>query len=86
MRALRIGEASRFLELSDAVDLLAEALFVEPMEGYITRLLWVLVHLGVIPMEAANDPWGPSLPASEFDRLGRTLAAVISATHERTHT
>jgi len=85
MRAHLNRDASRFLELSDAVDMLAEALFVRPMEGYIRRVLWVLVHLGVIPMEAANDPWGPSLPASEFDSVGRTLAAVISATHEHTH-
>src|SRR5882724_5564768 len=85
MRANQNRDASRFLELSEAVDMLAEALFVRPMEGYIRRVLWVLVHLGVIPMEAANDPWGPSLPASEFDSVGRTLAAVISATHEHTH-
>ncbi|HEY0380222.1 MAG TPA: dihydrodipicolinate synthase family protein [Pyrinomonadaceae bacterium] len=73
------GDAARFLELSDAVDALAEAIFVNPMEGYIRRLLWALVHLGVIPMEAANDPWGPSLPAEEFDRVGRTLAALTAA-------
>ena len=45
-----------------AVDVLAEATFVRPMEGYIRRMLWVLVHQGVIPAEAAHDPWGPELP------------------------
>jgi 4-hydroxy-tetrahydrodipicolinate synthase len=62
--------------LSNAVDSLAETLFVAPMEGYIQRLLWALVHLGVIPLEAANDPWGPKLPEREFDEVGSTLAAL----------
>jgi 4-hydroxy-tetrahydrodipicolinate synthase len=79
LRAHTRGDAARFLELSDAVDALAEAIFINPMEGYIRRLLWALVHLGVIPSEAAGDPWGPSLPAEEFDRVGRTLAALTAA-------
>ena len=73
------GDAARFLELSDQVDALAEAIFINPMEGYVRRLLWALVHLGVIPLEAANDPWGPKLSAAEFDRVGRTLAALTAA-------
>lgn len=74
--AHRKGDAARFLTLSNAVDLLAETLFVAPMEGYIQRLLWALVHLGVIPLEAANDPWGPKLAEREFDEVGNTLAAL----------
>jgi 4-hydroxy-tetrahydrodipicolinate synthase len=76
IRAHMDGDAARFLTLSDAVDGLAEVLFVSPMEGYIKRLLWALVHLGVIPLEAANDPWGPQLPTREFDEVGRTVAAL----------
>ena len=68
--------AERFLELSDAVDTLAEAIFINPMEGYVKRILWALVHLGVIPSDAAHDPWGPELPATEFDRIGCALAAL----------
>ena len=59
-----------------AVDALAEAIFINPMEGYIKRLLWALVHLGVISREAANDPWGPELPRGEYDELGRVLDAL----------
>lgn len=81
LRAHTEGDAARFLELSDAVDTLAESLFVAPMEGYIRRLLWALVHLGVIPFAAANDPWGPQLPAHEFDEIGRMLAALTSGVH-----
>jgi len=76
IRAHMDGDAVRFLTLSDAVDALAEVLFVSPMEGYIKRLLWALVHLGVIPLEAANDPWGPQLPTQEFDEIGLTVAAL----------
>jgi 4-hydroxy-tetrahydrodipicolinate synthase len=67
------NDSARFLVLSDAVDRLAETIFIKPMEGYIRRLLWALVHLGVIPIEAAVDPWGPDLPADEFETIGRTL-------------
>jgi 4-hydroxy-tetrahydrodipicolinate synthase len=76
LRAHQQGDAERFLTLSDAVDTLAACLFVEPMEGYIRRLLWTLVHLNVIPLEAANDPWGPPLPVDEFEKIGKTLAAL----------
>jgi 4-hydroxy-tetrahydrodipicolinate synthase len=81
IRAHVDGRAGRFLELSDAVDMLAEAIFISPMEGYIKRLLWALVHLGVIPEKAAHDPWGPELTTDEFDRLGRALAALTTGTH-----
>ncbi|HEX7317579.1 MAG TPA: dihydrodipicolinate synthase family protein [Pyrinomonadaceae bacterium] len=73
IRAHVAGDAPRFLELSKLTDMLAEATFVRPLEGYIRRMLWVLVHQGVIPHEAANDPWGPELPREEFDELGRVL-------------
>jgi 4-hydroxy-tetrahydrodipicolinate synthase len=46
------------------------------MEGYIRRMLWVLVHQGVIPAEAAHDPWGPGLPQSGYEEVGRMLAAL----------
>jgi 4-hydroxy-tetrahydrodipicolinate synthase len=82
IRAHMTGTSARFLTLSDAVDTLAETVFVKPMEGYIKRLLWALVHLGVIPLDAANDPWGPPLSQQEFERVGRTLAALAPVTQE----
>lgn len=78
IRANEAGNTDRFLELSDAVDMLAESIFISPMEGYIKRILWALVHLGVIPLAAANDPWGPELPTNQFDEIGRRLAALTS--------
>jgi 4-hydroxy-tetrahydrodipicolinate synthase len=67
------GKAERFLELSDLVDRLAEVLFIDPMEGYIGRVLYALARLGVIPAEAANDPWGPTLTATELDNISTVL-------------
>jgi 4-hydroxy-tetrahydrodipicolinate synthase len=80
IRAHTAGDCARFLALSDAVDLLAETIFIRPMEGYIRRLLWALVHFGVIPLEAANDPWGPQLSGDGFDNVGRTLSALALVT------
>jgi 4-hydroxy-tetrahydrodipicolinate synthase len=65
--------AGRFLELSGLVDALAEVLFVSPMEGYIGRILCALSKLGVIPPEAAYDPWGPPLAPEETHQIGIVL-------------
>ena len=73
------GRAERFLELSDAVDELAEVLFVSPMEGYIGRILWALAKLGIIPEEAAYDPWGPSLSADEVEEIETALNIVTAS-------
>ena len=73
------GHAERFLELSDAVDELAEVLFVTPMEGYIGRILCALAKLGIIPEEAAYDPWGPSLSASEIEKIETALSSVTAS-------
>ena len=51
-------------------------MFVPPMEGYIHRMLWTLVHLGIIGRDSAHDPWGPDLPESEFTNIGETLASI----------
>jgi 4-hydroxy-tetrahydrodipicolinate synthase len=67
------GKAERFLELSDLTDRLAEVLFIDPMEGYIGRILYALAKLGVIPADAANDPWGPALTATELDNITALL-------------
>ncbi len=70
------GHTQDFLSLSRSVDRLSRVLFIPPMEGYIRRMLWALVHLGVFGRESAHDPWGPDLPESEFVELGNTLRAL----------
>ena len=75
MRAHFQHRAERFLELSNIVDQLAEVLFIHPMEGYIGRILFALSKLGVIPVEAANDPWGPALSPHELENITNVLNA-----------
>ena len=70
------GNAERFLELSDLVDQLAEVLFIDPMEGYIGRILCALSQLGVIPADAANDPWGPPLTQHEIANITNVLNSL----------
>ena len=76
MNAYFSGHAVEFIDLSGAVDRLSQVLFVPPMEGYIHRMLWTLVHLGIIGRDSAHDPWGPDLPESEFTNIGETLASI----------
>ncbi len=70
------GHADRFLELSDVVDKLAEVLFVQPMEGYIGRILFALSKLGIIPADATYDPWGPRLNPGELENIARVLSTL----------
>jgi len=78
LRSYWTGESERFLKLNGVVDDLAQATFKHPMEGYIQRMLWCLVHQGVIPIEAAHDPWGPPLDPGEFHRLGAVVKRLES--------
>ena len=61
-----------FVALSARCDAFAQATFIEPMEGYIRRMLWAAAAEGTIPGDACDDPWGPELPEAE-------RAAVVSA-------
>jgi 4-hydroxy-tetrahydrodipicolinate synthase len=72
------GDAARFLALNSTIDDLAQHTFLNPMEGYIQRMLWCLVHQGVIPADAAYDPWGPPLDPAEFDRVGACLERLTA--------
>ena len=69
-------DAQSFLELSAAVDRIAEVLFIEPMEGYIGRILFALGKLGIIPADATYDPWGPRLNPNELENIARVLSSL----------
>ncbi len=70
------GDAQRFLKLNTLVDDLARHTFRPPMEGYILRMLCCLVHQGILPAEAAHDPWGPELSKVEFEEIGDCLRRI----------
>ncbi|MCX7824268.1 MAG: dihydrodipicolinate synthase family protein [Verrucomicrobiae bacterium] len=70
------GEAQRFVDLNRKANAFAEAVFAPPVEGCMQRLLWALTLTGVIPANAAHDPWSPKLPRSQFIQLKRVLAEI----------
>jgi 4-hydroxy-tetrahydrodipicolinate synthase len=65
------GDAERFVRLSAACDRLGAAAFRDPVDGYIRRMLWLLAVEGVIPREAAYDPWGPDVPEEQLEEVER---------------
>ncbi|MBI4027918.1 MAG: dihydrodipicolinate synthase family protein [Verrucomicrobia bacterium] len=74
--AHREGKAARFLKLSRKVDALAEVTFIQPMEGYIRRMLWALALSNIIPMDACYDPWGPRIPYADLENLKRVMNEI----------
>ena len=69
MESFRSGDFGKFVRLSGLCDRFASATFLPPVEGYVRRILWALAADGVIPEDACDDPWGPSLPPSERDAV-----------------
>ena len=74
LHAWRDRQWDRFVALSALCDRLAQATFIEPMEGYIRRMLWAAAADGALPREACDDPWGPALPESERDAVEQAVA------------
>src|SRR6266545_360671 len=65
LRTWTSGDHTGFLTASDRLDRFAAATFYAPIEGYVQRMLWAAVWEGLIPEDAAHDPYGPDLPAGE---------------------
>ena len=78
LRAWTAGDHSGFLTASDRLDRFAAATFYAPIEGYVQRMLWAAEWEGLVPAEAAHDPYGPHLPPSERDLVIRCLEELRS--------
>jgi len=76
LRAHQQGDLAAFQKLSAAVDRFGAVTFRDPMEGYIRRMLAVLAVDGVIPVESSYDPWGPDVPAYQFQELEAALKTL----------
>ncbi|MGH7580958.1 MAG: dihydrodipicolinate synthase family protein [Gemmatimonadales bacterium] len=74
LHAWRDRRWERFLTLSALCDRLAQATFIEPMEGYVRRMLWAAAADGALPREACDDPWGPALPQREREAVEQMVA------------
>jgi 4-hydroxy-tetrahydrodipicolinate synthase len=73
VRARMAEDWGRFVSLSELCDRFGQTTFIQPMEGYIRRMLWAAAAEGAIPPEACDDPWGPPLPADERDAVERMV-------------
>ncbi len=73
LRTWTSGDHTGFLTASDRLDRFAAATFYAPIEGYVQRMLWAAVWEGLIPEDAAHDPYGPDLPAGERELVIRCL-------------
>jgi 4-hydroxy-tetrahydrodipicolinate synthase len=65
-----------FTRLTTLCDAFSQVTFIEPMEGYIRRMLWAAAADGAIPSEACDDPWGPPLPQGERHAVERMIGHV----------
>ena len=68
------GDFAAFRRLSASLDAFASATFVEPMEGYVQRMLWALEEDGVIP--AAHDRFAPELAEDERQIVRRAVQTL----------
>ncbi len=80
LRAYAEGNWTRFMTLSARCDEFSQVTFVQPMEGYIRRMLWAAAAEGAIPATACDDPWGPELPHAERHAVERMVGHVRSLT------
>jgi 4-hydroxy-tetrahydrodipicolinate synthase len=73
LRARMVEDWPRFIALSEQCDRFSQMTFIDPMEGYIRRMLWAAAAEGALPPEACDDPWGPPLPAGERAAVERMV-------------
>jgi 4-hydroxy-tetrahydrodipicolinate synthase len=73
VRARLAEDWPRFVSLSELCDRFAQTTFIQPMEGYIRRMLWAAAAEGAISPEACDDPWGPPLPPEEREAVERAV-------------
>lgn len=78
LAAHRSGDWAAFVRLAALVDRYAAVTFRAPLEGYVRRMLHVLALDGVIPRDAAHDPWGPPVPRWQLEEISRALPALLA--------
>jgi 4-hydroxy-tetrahydrodipicolinate synthase len=76
LHAWRDRQWERFVTLSALCDRLSQVTFMDPMEGYIRRMLWAAAADGGLPREACDDPWGPPLPERERESVEQVVAGA----------
>lgn len=70
------ADHSRFILESERLDRFAAVAFEAPIDGYIQRMMWVAVAEGILDEDAAHDPFGPALAATERARVVQTFHSL----------
>jgi 4-hydroxy-tetrahydrodipicolinate synthase len=73
LEAHATADWSRFHRLAPIVDRFAQTTFIEPMEGYVRRMLWAAAAEGALDADACDDPWGPALPPDERELVRKMV-------------
>lgn len=76
MRDFYTQKFESFLFRSRFIDRFAIATFTQPMDGYISRMLYTLAWLGIISHDAIFDPWGPELTEDDKERISDFLISL----------
>jgi 4-hydroxy-tetrahydrodipicolinate synthase len=76
MKSFYYRDMEAFTYHSQFVDRFAMATFSQPLEGYISRMLYSLAWLGIISRDAIFDPWGPGLTDNDMANIGEFLTTL----------
>jgi 4-hydroxy-tetrahydrodipicolinate synthase len=76
MKAFYTQDFDSFLYRSKMVDRFGMATFCDPMEGYISRMLYALAWSGIVSKKAIFDPWGPALAENDIGNVADFLASL----------
>ena len=79
VRARGAEDWPRFVSLSELCDRFSQVTFIDPMEGYIRRMLWAAAADGALPPDSCDDPWGPVLPPHEREAVERVVRDARAA-------
>ena len=79
LRAFAGGDFGAFVRLSGICDRFSQATFVTPIEGYVRRMLWAAAAEQIIPDDACDDPWGPTLDPAEREVVRKAVRHARAA-------
>ncbi|WFR70911.1 dihydrodipicolinate synthase family protein [Prescottella defluvii] len=68
-----------FLDATRRLDEFAAATFREPFDGYVQRMTWVAGDQGLLAEHLLTDPYAPTLPADERERVLAALHRLTRA-------
>jgi 4-hydroxy-tetrahydrodipicolinate synthase len=68
-----------FVAASERMDRFAATTFIQPIEGYVQRMLWAAEAEGIIPADGTCDPFGPGIGAADRERVHEMVRSLRRA-------